>query len=76
MDRCSNLCYAFLDALVFETVKGRDNRRDKEWKMIMFDIAEWVANVLVLGLGLFFWALAFGVSFLIISELKERYINE
>jgi len=44
--------------------------------MIMFDIAEWVANVLVLGLGLFFWALAFGVSFLIISELKERYINE
>ena len=44
--------------------------------MIMCDIAEWVAHVLVLGLGLFFWALAFGVSFLIISELKERYINE
>jgi len=44
--------------------------------MIMFDIAEWVANILVLGLGLLFWALAFGVSFLIISELKERYINE
>jgi hypothetical protein len=42
----------------------------------MFDIAEWVANVLVLGLGLFFWALSFGVAFLIITELKERYINE
>jgi hypothetical protein len=42
----------------------------------MFDIAEWVANVLVLGLGLFFWALALGVSLLIITELKERYINE
>ena len=62
--------------MALETVKGRDNRRDKEWKMIMFDIAEWVANILVLGLGLLFWALAFGVSFLIITELKERYIDE
>ena len=44
--------------------------------VIMFDIAEWVANVLVLGLGLFFWALAFGVAFLIITELKERYVDE
>ena len=42
----------------------------------MFDIAEWVANILVLGLGLLFWALAFGVLFLIITELKERYIDE
>ena len=40
--------------------------------MIMFDIAEWVANVLVLGLGLFFWALFLGISFLIISELVQR----
>ena len=76
MDRCSDICYALFDAVALETVKGRDNRRDKEWKMIMFDIAEWVANILVLGLGLLFWALAFGVSFLIITELKERYIDE
>jgi len=34
--------------------------------MIMFDIAEWVANVLVLGLGLFF----------IISELVSKVTNE
>ena len=44
--------------------------------MIMFNIAEWVANVLVLGLGLFFWTLALGVALLIITELKERFINE
>lgn len=44
--------------------------------MIMFDIAEWVANVLVLGLGLFFWSLFFGISFLIISELVSKVTNE
>tara|TARA_Y100000592_G_scaffold27096_2_gene42968 strand:- start:4474 stop:4611 length:138 start_codon:yes stop_codon:yes gene_type:complete len=44
--------------------------------MIMFDIAEWVANVLVLGLGLFFWSLFFGISFLIITELINRVNNE
>ena len=43
--------------------------------MIMFDIAAWVANVLVLGLGMFFWALTIAVTFLIIFELKEK-INE
>ena len=40
--------------------------------MIMFDIPEGVANVLVLGLGLFFWSLFLGISFLIISELVQR----
>ena len=44
--------------------------------MIMFDIAEWVANILVLGLGLFFWTLAFGMTLLILTEIKERYIDE
>jgi len=44
--------------------------------MIMFDIAEWVANVLVLGLGLFFWSLFFGISFLIVTELAERVNSE
>lgn len=41
--------------------------------MIMFDIAEWVANVLILGIGLFFWVLAIGMSFLIITELIEKF---
>ena len=40
--------------------------------MIMFDIAEWVANVLVLGLGMFFGALTIAVTCLIIFELKEK----
>ena len=40
--------------------------------MIMFDIAEWVANVLVLGIGVFFWVLAIGISFLIITELIDK----
>tara|TARA_R100001015_G_C4421767_1_gene22109 strand:- start:269 stop:403 length:135 start_codon:yes stop_codon:yes gene_type:complete len=43
--------------------------------MIMFDIAEWVANILVLGLGVFFWALAVGVVLLITNEIRERIIN-
>jgi hypothetical protein len=41
----------------------------------MFDIAEWVANILVLGLGLFFWTLTFGMMLLILTEIKERYID-
>jgi di/tricarboxylate transporter len=40
--------------------------------MIMFNIAEWIANVLVLGLGVFFWTLAIAVMFLIITE----FINQ
>jgi Na+-transporting methylmalonyl-CoA/oxaloacetate decarboxylase gamma subunit len=42
----------------------------------MFDIAEWVANVLVLGLGMFFWSLFLAVMFLIISELVSRVTSE
>jgi len=38
----------------------------------MFDIAEWVANVLILGIGIFFWVLAIGMSFLIITELINK----
>jgi len=44
--------------------------------MIMFDIAEWVANVLVLGLGMFFWSLFFAISLLIVTELVYRRKNE
>ncbi len=49
--------------------KGRCN-------MIMFDIAEWVANVLILGIGLFFWVLAIGMTFLIITELIDKVRND
>ena len=38
----------------------------------MFNIAEWIANVLVLGLGVFFWTLVLAVMFLIVTE----FINQ
>ena len=44
--------------------------------MIMFDIAEWVANVLVLGLGMFFWSLFLGIMFLVVSEIVQRVTHE
>ena len=44
--------------------------------MIMFDIAEWVANVLILGLGLFFWSLFLGIMFLVVSEIVQRVTHE
>lgn len=40
--------------------------------MIVFDIAEWVANILVLGLGMFFWTIAIAVAFLVITELVSK----
>ena len=51
-------------------------KRRRRRRMIMFDIAEWVANVLVLGLGLFFWSLFFGISYLVITELVEKVTSE
>lgn len=44
--------------------------------MIMFSIAEWVANVLVLGMGIFFWVSSFALIFLVISVLIERFTYE
>ncbi|QDP61142.1 MAG: hypothetical protein Unbinned3325contig1000_27 [Prokaryotic dsDNA virus sp.] len=40
--------------------------------MIMFNIAEWIANVLILGLGVFFWVVAIGLAFMIIDGFIER----
>ena len=40
--------------------------------MIMFNIAEWIANLLVLGIGMFFWVVAIGLAFLIIDGFIER----
>ena len=44
--------------------------------MIMFGIAEWVANILVLGLGVFFWMLALAVGYLIIEEIISKTRRE
>lgn len=40
--------------------------------MIMFDIAEWVANVLILGLGMFFWTISIGCAFFLVSDIISR----
>ncbi len=40
--------------------------------MIMFDIAEWIANVLILGIGVFFWVLAIGLFLLMVVSVTDK----
>ena len=35
--------------------------------MIMFDIAEWIANLLVLGIGVIIWAVAIFIIAMLVS---------
>ena len=42
----------------------------------MFEIAEWIANLLILGIGLLLWTIFIGIVFLTINELYRRYISE
>ena len=45
--------------------------------MIMFDIAEWIANILVLGMGVFFWTLSIMLFIIFVDNLINRLgINE
>ena len=43
--------------------------------MIMFDIAEWIANFLILGLGVCIWAVAIIMTAMIIS-MANKWIKE
>ena len=43
--------------------------------MIMFDIAEWIINLVVLGLGLVLWCLAILLIGMIIS-ISNKWIKE
>jgi len=43
--------------------------------MIMFDIAEWIANLLVLGIGICIWAVAVFMIAMIVS-MANRWIKE
>ena len=43
--------------------------------MIMFDIAEWIANLLVLGIGLVFWAIAIFMVAMLVS-LASQWIEQ
>jgi Na+-transporting methylmalonyl-CoA/oxaloacetate decarboxylase gamma subunit len=43
----------------------------------MFDIAEWIANILVLGMGVFFWTLSIMLFIIFVDNLINRLgINE
>lgn len=45
--------------------------------MIMFDIAEWIANILVLGMGVFFWILSIMLLMFFIDSIVDRLgVNE
>ena len=39
--------------------------------MIVFNIAEWIANLLVLGIGIIMWAIGIFMIMMIISMLNQ-----
>lgn len=42
----------------------------------MFTIAEWIANVLILGLGVFFWVVSLGILAIIVMYCTEKVTHE
>ncbi len=45
--------------------------------MIMFDIAEWIANVLILGMGVFFWIVSIMLLVFFVDNIICRLgVNE
>lgn len=44
--------------------------------MIFFDIAEWVANLFILGIGFFLWTLSIFIIVLIIKTLTNKILDE
>lgn len=43
--------------------------------MIMFDIAEWIANLLVLGVAVTIWAVGIFVIIMLLSMIKQWVDN-
>jgi uncharacterized protein YggT (Ycf19 family) len=43
--------------------------------MIMFDIAEWVANLLVLGIAVVMWAIGIFIFAMLVSMAKQWIDN-
>jgi len=39
--------------------------------MIVFDIAEWIANILILGIGVIVWAIGIFMIMMIISMINQ-----
>jgi hypothetical protein len=47
----------------------RSSRRRK--MMIMFNIAEWIANLLVLGIAILIWAIGIFIIIMLVSVAKQ-----
>jgi len=43
--------------------------------MIMFDIAEWIANLLVLGIAVVMWAIGIFIFAMLVSMFKQWIDN-
>ena len=43
--------------------------------MIMFDIAEWIANLLVLGIAVILWAIGIFIVAMLVSMAKQWIDN-
>ena len=43
--------------------------------MIMFDIAEWIANLLVLGIAIVIWAIGIFIIAMLVSMAKQGINN-
>jgi len=50
----------------------KNNRRNE---MIMFDIAEWIANLLVLGVAIVMWAVG-GIIIAMLLSMAKKWIGE
>lgn len=43
--------------------------------MIVFDVAEWIANILVLGIAVVIWAVGISVIVMLLSMIKQWIDN-
>jgi len=46
-----------------------------EFSMIMFDIAEWIANLLVLGIAVIMWAIGIFIVAMLVTMCKQWIDN-
>ena len=58
------MVYGFAQNVIINTKKRRN-------KMIMFDIAEWKANLLVLGVAIVMWAIGIFIIAMLLSMAKK-----
>ena len=68
MKQRKKMVYGFAQNVIINTKKRR-------MKMIMFDIAEWIANLLVLGVAIVMWAVGVLIIAMLLSMVK-KWIGE